>query len=105
MTLEVGDLTSKQPLAAWTDKNHYATRLSLKGSAEQTAGIMLQEGEDAYNILNDGKDDQFKIYRTGLRKASGSLFTDPVFAIDGSGTASTTLKVPFIFLCSDKPSP
>jgi len=100
MTLEVGDLTekdpgdkSKTPLPPWTDKSMYSTRLTLKGSAAQTAGFLLTEGADSYNVLNDGKDDQFKIYRSGLRHANGAAFVDPVFAIDGKGTDKTTLKV------------
>ena len=95
MTLETGNLTASaggMP-GVWQSKDEYSTTLTLSGSTGEKSTIILKEGSESYNIVNDGADHQLKFFRTGLVDAESNEFTKPVLALDASGQAATTLSL------------
>ena len=44
----------------------FSTLLKIRASGSEAAKLVLQEGEQYYSMMNDGRDDTFKIYRCCL---------------------------------------
>ena len=66
MALQVGNLKGQSiwdpgDAIAWNNHREYSTMLALNSSASQKVSIVLREGKDSYDIVNDGADEQLKV--------------------------------------------